>query len=354
MDTRYKLQLVEQIIKNSRPVYIFGTNDYASTIATKVKIDGFINDITNEKEFEGIQIVKLSELPKDAIVISCVVLARPLYAITKIKEWTKDVLEYYFFQKHSGLKIPEVIFNNDKSFENEYSTHKNYYDNLQKRLKDERSKEVLDKIIKFRLSGDVKYLANFSFDPTGQYFDSCVEFNDKEVFLDVGCFDGYTSLEFINHVKSFDKIYVFEPESKNMSTVRSNLAKHKNKVEFIESGLSYRSMTLKFESSGSSSKISSEGDCEIRVQTLDSMNLKNVSYIKMDIEGAELDALKGSNQTIKDCHPKLAISVYHKADDLRKIPEYILSIRNDYDIYLRHYTEGVTETVMYFLPKKND
>lgn len=349
-DTAYKHNLIEKIIQHSRPVFVFGTNDYASAIASKVKIDGFINDITNEKEFEGIQIIKLSELPKDAIVISCVVLARPIYAITKIREWTKDVLEYYFFQKHSGLKIPEVIFDNEKSFENEYSSNKTYYENLQKRLKDERSKKVLDNIINFRLSGDVKYLANFSFDPTGQYFDSCVEFHDKEVFLDVGCFDGYTSLEFINRVKTFDKIYVFEPDVKNMTIVRSNLAKYQNKVEFIESGLSNRSITLKFDSSGSSSKITSEGDCEIKVQTLDSMNLKNVSYIKMDIEGAELDALIGSEKTIRDCYPKLAISVYHKVNDLRKIPEYILSIRNDYDIYLRHYTEGVIETVMYFIP----
>ncbi len=57
---------------------------------------------------------------------------------------------------------------------------------------------------------------------------------------------------------------------------------------------------------------------------------------KMDIEGAEGSAIEGSKSIIKNYHPKLAISVYHKKDDFWKIPEQILSIRDDYKIFLRH------------------
>lgn len=71
----------------------------------------------------------------------------------------------------------------------------------------------------------------------------------------------------------------------------------------------------------------------------------------MDIEGAENEAIEGAKKTIMRCHPVLAISVYHKADDLWKIPNQVLEIRNDYKIYLRHYTEGIAETVMFFVPK---
>ena len=72
----------------------------------------------------------------------------------------------------------------------------------------------------------------------------------------------------------------------------------------------------------------------------------------MDIEGAESFAIEGAKETILKCHPKLALSVYHKKDDFWKIPEQIFNIRKDYDIYLRHYTEGTDETVMYFIPKE--
>jgi len=52
-------------------------------------------------------------------------------------------------------------------------------------------------------------------------------------------------------------------------------------------------------------------------------------------------------------NPKMAISAYHQKDDFWKIPEKILNIRSDYDIYLRHYTEGIVETVMFFIPRKS-
>ncbi len=71
----------------------------------------------------------------------------------------------------------------------------------------------------------------------------------------------------------------------------------------------------------------------------------------MDIEGEEIAALEGARSAIVEHHPRLAISAYHRYDDLWKIPERILSYRSDYDVCLRHYTEGITETVMFFLPR---
>ena len=72
----------------------------------------------------------------------------------------------------------------------------------------------------------------------------------------------------------------------------------------------------------------------------------------MDIEGGELSALSGAHQTILDHHPRLAIAVYHGADQLWQIHSAVLSIREDYDIYIRHYTESIYETVMFFIPRK--
>ena len=80
--------------------------------------------------------------------------------------------------------------------------------------------------------------------------------------------------------------------------------------------------------------------------------MDDLTFLKMDIEGTELLALEGASQTISRCKPRMAICVYHNASDLWRIPQKVLSIFDGYDIYLRHYTEGVTETVMFFIPQK--
>jgi hypothetical protein len=89
---------------------------------------------------------------------------------------------------------------------------------------------------------------------------------------------------------------------------------------------------------------------EIRIET-DSVDHvcegEKVTFIKMDIEGAELEALKGARNTICRHRPKLAICVYHRQEDLVTIPQYILSLHEDYRLYLRHYGDFCTETVLY-------
>ena len=74
---------------------------------------------------------------------------------------------------------------------------------------------------------------------------------------------------------------------------------------------------------------------------------RKVSFIKMDIEGEERNALIGAKRTIKENKPKLAISVYHKYDDIFEIPRLIMEFRNDYKFYLRHYSMVEWDTVLY-------
>lgn len=74
---------------------------------------------------------------------------------------------------------------------------------------------------------------------------------------------------------------------------------------------------------------------------------KEATYIKMDIEGAEMAALEGARKTIAKFRPKLAISIYHEDDDLWKIPFYIKKQYPWYRLFIRHYTSVTTETVLY-------
>ena len=79
--------------------------------------------------------------------------------------------------------------------------------------------------------------------------------------------------------------------------------------------------------------------------------IEHVDFIKIDIEGAELSALKGAAETIKKFKPKLAICVYHKGKDIVEIPEYLISILPEYNFYLKHNTDGVYEIVLYCYDK---
>lgn len=80
------------------------------------------------------------------------------------------------------------------------------------------------------------------------------------------------------------------------------------------------------------------------------MSDKKVTYIKMDIEGAEREALWGAQKTIM-CHtPKLAVSVYHKPQDIWEIPAIILQYHPSYQLFLRYYTLFSEDTVLYALP----
>ena len=96
------------------------------------------------------------------------------------------------------------------------------------------------------------------------------------------------------------------------------------------------------------STVSAEGDVQIELTDIDSeVGDDKVTFIKMDIEGAELNALKGACKTILKNRPRLAICIYHKPEDICEIPEYLLSLVPEYRFWIRHYSSNEWETVLY-------
>jgi len=80
---------------------------------------------------------------------------------------------------------------------------------------------------------------------------------------------------------------------------------------------------------------------------VEQQKLLYIDFIKMDIEGAELNALIGAQETIKRFGPKLAVTVYHKQEDLCTIPHFLKMLRPDYELYLDHFTPTMEETVLF-------
>jgi hypothetical protein len=125
---------------------------------------------------------------------------------------------------------------------------------------------------------------------------------------------------------------------------------HLHDVIYLDKGLWDSRETLKFSiDKGSSNQVSENGTVSVEVEKLDNIVSEKVDFIKMDIESAERKALKGSEETIKKSRPTLAVCVYHVQTDFIAIPEYVLGLHPDYKVYVRHYTQGASETVMFFV-----
>ena len=184
-----------------------------------------------------------------------------------------------------------------------------------------------------------------------QYFDSDIMIpKAKEIFIDGGCFNCFTDKAFIDWCSNnYEKIYAFEPDIENYKKCLEECRKT-NIKNFIlyNKGLWNCETELSFQESGNAGSKIGEGTNTISTVSIDKIvENKPVSFIKLDVEGAELEALQGAKKTIEKNHPKMAICVYHKPQDIIDIPDYILSLCKDYKLYFRHYSMNQCETVMY-------
>lgn len=187
-----------------------------------------------------------------------------------------------------------------------------------------------------------------------QYFEFVDFLSDKTPsFVDAGCYNADDSLAFISIANGrYNKIYAFEPDSINYETCRKAFNHYPN-IVLSNLALFGENRETVFQSNmGGSSGLSKYGETLVQSTTLDSfLDGEKVSYIKMDIEGAELEALKGAKNTIQMHHPQLAICVYHKTEDIYEIPQFIHDLVPDYQFYLRHYSLCALETVLYAIKK---
>lgn len=184
-----------------------------------------------------------------------------------------------------------------------------------------------------------------------EYFDEKVILTDDEMFIDCGGFDGDSATRFIERCHGkYRGIVIFEPELCKKAEIEKNMGK--NRYELYQLGVWSEKTKLYFDAAGTcSSHISEkEGDYVIETAALDEIVFdKRPTYIKMDIEGAEQEALKGCRKIIQAYKPKLAICIYHKPEDLYEIPAMIKEINPEYKLYVRQYTNAWFDTVLYAL-----
>jgi FkbM family methyltransferase len=172
----------------------------------------------------------------------------------------------------------------------------------------------------------------------------------REVFVDCGCFDGNNSIEFKNWCCNNNRegyVYAFEPDPINIMNIENKLNEEDVKHTVIAKGVWNEKDILKFNCGGVGSCIDKDGKIEIEVDSIDNIVKSEVTFIKMDIEGAEYKAIQGARKTIEKYHPKLAVCVYHKPEDIWELPLLIHEVNPEYKMFLRHYSFAANETVLY-------
>ncbi len=228
---------------------------------------------------------------------------------------------------------------------------------LHSAVADERSRQVLEAVIDYRLTADPECLAPVI--DTGRYHQGLYhpiglfDCSDDEVYVDAGAFDGDSLRWFKERVDDrFDRIIAFEPDPKTYAKLVRNFSDDA-RVEAINAGLHRKKGVLRFRDDASRGAIFVEdGDIAMDVVGLDEVLAGGrASFIKMNIEGAEIDALYGAKETIRRWLPKLAISVYHRPSDLWQIPQIVRGFSDAYDLFLRQHDGGVIETVLYAVPR---
>ncbi len=268
-----------------------------------------------------------------------------------------DVLEnIYRIASERELYIPDVPVAGDIVFDSEfYKANKDSFDIARGYLSDDRSLEVFDEIIKYKLSGKLNHLIASECD-VGEIFN--VLGNDLiesiESFADLGAYTGDTATYYSSVFPNLKRITAVEPDRKNINKLSRRMEELSsvsgieynihNVCAWNEKGISEFSVGLGRGSSKAEKNVcgislgSSVKTVEIETDTLDNvLNGDKVDFIKYDVEGSEYEALMGSVESIRKHRPLLLVSAYHRSDDLFKLILKIKEILPGYKLYLRRF-----------------
>ena len=215
-------------------------------------------------------------------------------------------------------------------------------------LADHKSKEVFEKIVRFRMLDDSIEIPTENQDK--QYF----EYNffpqkEDEIFVDCGAFNGISLKMFLQvNNYQFKKYYAVEPDLNNYKVLENYIMSLpgpiKDKIEYMNVAAYNRNgIDMLYSLEGPGSFIADIGRQEVRTVKIDDIvDDQGATFIKMNIEGSELQALRGAQQTIRKFKPRLAIAGYHKTGDLWDVPSLILSLNPSYNVFLRSYMNHIS------------
>lgn len=316
----------------------------------KIKVAAVCDDYRIGEKLDGEQITDIQNLmPKENTVI---LITSGFNEKMKLKLETLHLTKYY-------QEIDFGRYDKEKESFEWFEKHKAELDKAYQMLEDDASKCWMEELVNYKISRDITtFLGNRYYD-CSQYFPKENKLDLRRtdhVFLDLGAFDGDTCLKFLEYCEGkYEKVIAVEASRNNYEKLCTNLKTLQN-VELHNVGVYKEKTTLKFEMNDAKNAfVSEQGQSWIDVESVDDiLSGQKVTFIKMDIEGAEYDAILGAKQTIRKHTPILAVSVYHFTEDIFRIQLLIEKIHPHYKYYLRHYSPTAIETVLYAVPKEEN
>lgn len=245
---------------------------------------------------------------------------------------------------------------------NYFNEHIEKVNKIYDHLGDDKSKIIFDGIYETRTNYNINrklifrqmYLLSKE-NGSRQYFPNIDVFckENESIFVDVGAMNGENTLDFVSWSNNnYKGVLLFECDNRQIPLIETKMILYNVKNTLVYPfALADRKEQLTFARyGGGASRLQDKGEYVVEAVRLDDIEIslkERISFIKMDIEGAEMNALRGADQVIRKWQPKLAISVYHNYNDIIDIPYKLINDYNYKKIFLRHYSTSAYETVCY-------
>ena len=353
-------EVAEKIKSHNLPVIIYGAGHIAGYVTNSLKrvgveVAGYAVDAEYYKPNKTYRnkpvynFAELSATPEKYVFILGMNYFKDLFSKDlnpRVMQFLKNenLIHYDFIANFCPLSY-EYIFENRNKFAEAFNL-----------FEDDLSRQDMIKLLKMRISRKPVY--DFDAYNPGVYFNDLTKAALQKRgarFVDCGAFNGDTVERFINwYGDSYEKIFALEPDSVNFEKLKKFIQeKNYTNIVPLNLGVWNEKTTLTFsEGNGEGSNISSAGNITINTDTIDNISGgERIDFIKMDIEGSELNALKGAAETIQKYQPVLAICAYHKHEDLITLPQFIKSLNKNYKIYFRQHGLKVDgDEVLYAIP----
>jgi FkbM family methyltransferase len=175
-----------------------------------------------------------------------------------------------------------------------------------------------------------------------------------DVVIDGGAFWGDTALWFADQIGASGRVIAFEPDPVNRSVLEANLranAEHGSRVEIRAEALWDSALPLHLTPQGGGSTVAPAPEGDVRGVSLDELRrrgeLPRVDFLKLDVEGAELNVLRGARDLIRETPPRLAVAVYHRPDDVVTIPRLLGDLVPTYRFAITHQSFHQYDTMLF-------
>lgn len=251
-----------------------------------------------------------------------------------------DVIDrIYSLEKMHNVYAPDVpVVDGELFCEEFFSKNCDKLFRARESFSDEKSKQVFDDIIRFKLTARLEYLRKTSFSENEE--GKILSYDKYQSYLDLGAYNGDTAKKYSTLCKNLNKIYALEPDKRNFKKLCAFLDTLNISSEPINSAAYSTDTELCFSASGNrNSTATKAGSFEHKVTTVNALKpdsvVDSVDFIKYDIEGLEYEGLLGSKRLLQECMPDLLVSMYHKSEDMFELPLLIKEINPNYRLFLR-------------------